>query len=124
MNVIENFINGKYGINIKREQLFDIQKLTPIFEDLHIAASGSFSYADILHRLEAFYYGGWEIIFIDDKINTSTKNINAYKDKSADAFGRTHGIYSLHYFISSAEKELNKINQINIQECEIIDMLE
>jgi len=124
LNVIENFINGKAGINIIREKLADIQKLAPIFKDLNITVNGSSNMFDILQRLESFFYGGWRILFVDNITDTSVKDLNAYTGRGADAYIRTHGLYSLCYFMSVAEEELYGMKQVNIQECDIMGMFE
>ena len=98
MNVLDDFINGRIGIDISNESSESILKLTPVFVDLDIGADEHKGETYITQFLKSCCVEDWEILFLRDQ----NKELDAYKLDGADWYRGTHPIVSVETFLASA----------------------
>ena len=96
MNVLDDFIKGRIGIDISNESLESILKLTPVFVDHGFLADEHEGELYVNMYLTSCHKEDWEIIFL------RSKELDAYKLDGACQYKRTHPIVSVETFLASA----------------------
>ena len=126
MNLIEDFLDGKIGLDALKSRDEDVKILSDIIEnEFHgriVPQSGFDAYSVDSRKLYSYWKtasnGGWEIIFIHADNTYNMKGVlDAYENEGARRYAETHPL-------KTAAEILDSITTINIQEDDLMSLFE